>query len=573
MIMEYLNDMMPQKKYTYSSLFGLMVLLLCLSCGQDNSNRWQRFKSIFDLSSTSPTLGLNGEAPIKLNIADYQNTFSKFNGINKSFYDSLLEASNGEIVWDSIHRIQTLKYTTKNNAKDSLFKVFGWHPYWMGSSFKDYNYDLLNYISWYSYDIEPSTGVNRNSNSIEKLKTEGLDLIAKAKSKNCKTLLTISNHGRDNNRIFLSNDSIQEVLIQNVLGLIQNLDLNGVDVNFENIPRSYGANMTAFVKMFSSKLKSANPEYLFSLTITSENNGQLADIESLNDHVDFFPLMAYDFHFTGSKEDGSIAPLDAPENEPSIKTTVAKYLKDGLEPSKILLGLPYYGRAWTSRNAKMNDKDAAYDNSYKYRTIMNLYEEKYNVKYDELSQSAYFLFKNENGRYHKIWFEDSTTLYKKYQWAKKMKLGGTAIWTLGYDNGRKELWENLDRTLSRDSSVFNQVLVETNASFNIAAFINEYQVPVFISAFFLILFSILGFFISLFDWKVRSLLFKNKSSRLFLVLSSFGFISFLYMIILLLKNQSIFSGSVMTLLLGMLLGGMLAYGIDYIFKQYRQRLP
>ena len=56
----------------------------------------------------------------------------------------------------------------------------------MGSAFKSYNYDLLSYISWFSYDVDPISGSYSNPDVIQELRDSGKELIQLAQEKDSK---------------------------------------------------------------------------------------------------------------------------------------------------------------------------------------------------------------------------------------------------------------------------------------------------------------------------------------------------------------------------------------------------
>ena len=44
-------------------------------------------------------------------------------------------------------------------------EVFGWHPYWMDSNWESYPLDLLSTISYFSYKVDPNTGLCQNQSN------------------------------------------------------------------------------------------------------------------------------------------------------------------------------------------------------------------------------------------------------------------------------------------------------------------------------------------------------------------------------------------------------------------------
>ncbi len=75
------------------------------------------------------------------------------------------------------------------------------------------------------------------------------------------------------------------------------------------------------------------------------------DLPSLSQSLDFLNLMAYDMHGTWESTADHLAPLyqrswdtDSTNN---IDTVVSYYISNGLTASKINLGIPLYGNAWS----------------------------------------------------------------------------------------------------------------------------------------------------------------------------------------------------------------------------------
>ncbi len=545
----------------------------------EQPSRWHRFKNIFDLASAKAKISeslpdFNADS---LSILEKSETlFSLINGYDKSYYDSLLEAHNGEIYWDSLQRIE-LRYGTPGRQRDTTYQIFGWHPFWMGNAYKDYQFGLLSYVSWFSYDIDPNTGSYDNAKVISELKQT--ELIKEAKAKGCKVLLTITNHGREKTRTFLDNYSNQfNVLSDSVLHLVKTLGMDGIDVNFEfeDTKTGYGRQYTGFIKRLSNELKRENPDYTLSLTLQKLNNGRIHDISSLNDYVDIFVLTGYDFHYPGSKKDGPIAPLRSANGSLSLETIVENYLNEGVLEEKLILALPYYGAVWAGPKNAVRTTGNTFKRHLSYRSMQATYQKLGKPSYDDESESAYYLFRNQDNQYEKVWFDDSTTLKNKFDWIKNRNLAGVGIWALGYDNGRNELWNALDLSFAADTLVVLSIF--TSEIFNVVSWLSDYQIPIFITALFYAFFVGLGFFISLFDWRVRNYLFGNKSSRLIFILSIFGIIAFIYMLILVFNNNyekvwDNLNGSTALLVTGLLLGGVICGLIFKAYRKHRNNLP
>ena len=226
-------------------------------------------------------------------------------------------------------------------------EVFGWHPYWMGNSWQNYPFELLSTVSYFSYKVDPHTGSYSNPEQIEDWRTTGL--IDSAKLKKTKILLTVSSHGRSNNHDFLGDRGKWSVLIDSVTRLIKDRDADGVDVNFEQLPYMKRERFSFFVKQLREQLDNRfnNKKAILSITLPAVDSREIFDITELQKHADLLVIMGYDYN-TGNQIQGAVAPLRSVEGHSiSLSNTVEFYLNSGIDPSKTVLALPYYGSMWT----------------------------------------------------------------------------------------------------------------------------------------------------------------------------------------------------------------------------------
>ena len=97
-----------------------------------------------------------------------------------------------------------------------------------------------------------------------------------------------------------------------------------------------------------SVLDAARPGLQITFDITA--SVPTYDIAALtaDDAADAVFLMAYDFIGNSADHAASHSPLDDPVNHFDIRTTVAELLGVA-DPAHTILGLPWYGRAWTTK--------------------------------------------------------------------------------------------------------------------------------------------------------------------------------------------------------------------------------
>ncbi len=233
-------------------------------------------------------------------------------------------------------------------------KVYGWHPYWYGTSYKSYDYNLLSRISYFSLKVDPKTG---NFEDIHFWKTT--PLIDMAKSGGTRIDLTITNFGAKNNAEFLQSKKAQSKLIKNTIKLLKLRGADGVCIDFESVPGSMRDEFSSFINKFSKEMKGKLPEATLSLALYAVDWHNVFNIKEINPAVDQFILMAYDYHTASSKKAGPVAPINSGKiwSPFNVKKSIENYLKKGVPASKLLLSVPYYGQEWKTAKSKFPSKN------------------------------------------------------------------------------------------------------------------------------------------------------------------------------------------------------------------------
>ena len=342
--------------------------------------------------------------------------------------------------WDSLHGITHHPDARTASKPNPSFKVFGWHPHYMGTAFRSYNFNLLWAVSYFSYEVNPSTG---SYSSIHDWKeTELIDL---AKKSGTKVFLTATNFGADQNTEFLENPAAQKTFADSIVHLLQERDGNGVTVDFEDVPEDQAENFTRFILDLSDHLKQANPNFMISITLPGIDWHSAYRAEKMIDAVDLFIVMGYDYYYSGSKVAGPVAPLESGDLwEPyNLESTLRYYLNKGIPKKQLLIASPYYGREWKTAGTTIPSSATASLGSHLYRDIRQTIDSlSLTPEVDTVSWSRYIA--RDVKESSQLWFDDSLTLGEKWDWIIRNDLGGIGIWALGYDNGYADLWELLE---------------------------------------------------------------------------------------------------------------------------------
>jgi len=479
--------------------------------------------------------------------AEQEYTFSKDPDLKSIQYDSV----NNEF-YKSIGAGEKLK--------DDVV-VMGWHPYWMGNSYKEYRYKMLSIISFYSYDINPNTGGASNPEVIDSLAKSSLP--DSAVKYGTKLFLSVTSFGKKNNRKFLNDEQSKEIFISEVLSLMNTKKgaFGGVDLDFEQVDTSDAPKFTEFVKQLSSRLTSAGYSLILNVPYFNDNN--VFDYKALAGHVLYFNIMGYDFSGEYSTYPGSVSPINSLETQPSLETVVNDFLNLGIPGKKIILSLPLYGVTWdVTQLAKGGGSE--YEASLPYYMIKSKYGALYNPFYDALSGSFFYLIE-ENEKRKMCWFENGVSLDLKFKWAQNKGLKGIGLWALGYEQNSNEIWKAVENNYGSELIQIEPVEVKLSGPFGIAKAIVSKKRMIGLSFLIFAAFLALGFTLSLRDWRVREVLFQSQAFRfvygaVFLLMTIIGLQWWLY-------NDENWS-----LVIGLIAGAIGIGIINILFNRYREDL-
>ncbi len=158
-------------------------------------------------------------------------------------------------------------------------------------------------------------------------------------------------------------------------------------------------------------------------------------------YLDWINLMTYDLHGTWDKITNFNAPLYQDTNDPgdaslNVDAVVQDYLEAGIPADKLVMGVPFYGYAWTGASYN-NDglyQECAYPKMGKaptYTEVLTDYLPTYKRFWNAESQVPYLY--NINTAVF-VSYEDPQSISAKAGYAKDKNLAGVMIWELSQGN-------------------------------------------------------------------------------------------------------------------------------------------
>ncbi|WP_114499065.1 glycosyl hydrolase family 18 protein [Fontibacillus phaseoli] len=213
-------------------------------------------------------------------------------------------------------------------------------------------------------------------------------------------------------------------------------DLDGINIDYENVHTKDGPNLTQFMR----ELRPLAMEYglVVSIDVTPKSNSEMwsafLDRRALSETVDYIVLMAYDEHWAASPVAGSVASL------PWVRSSVTRILEeDDVSPDQLILGIPLYTRVWTETveegQTKVKSKAIGMK---KAQEIIK--EKKLTPKLSEETGQNYVEYK-EDGALNRIWLEDAESLNRRVDLAQSLGLAGVGTWTRGFAS--EQAWDVL----------------------------------------------------------------------------------------------------------------------------------
>jgi hypothetical protein len=161
--------------------------------------------------------------------------------------------------------------------------------------------------------------------------------------------------------------------------------------------------------------------------------------------VDHYIIMGYDYYYSGSTTAGPNDPLYqfGTSYNYTLSRSITDYLEKGCPASKLILGLPSYGREWSTTSLSVPSGTTATGVSRTYSYIQNNTTGFYtptNHSYENASQSDMYLFMN-GATPKQCFITEEGAFSKRLQHVLNAGIGGIGMWALGYDDGYTELWD------------------------------------------------------------------------------------------------------------------------------------
>ncbi|MFN3916537.1 MAG: glycosyl hydrolase family 18 protein [Flavobacteriales bacterium] len=341
-----------------------------------------------------------------------------------------------DMYYESNNQAATIQKSARNCSANKV--VYGWHPYWSNGLQINYDWNLLSHLCYFSYEVDANTGNAINTYNFATTPVVTTALNNGVKVHLCVTLF--SNH-----TTFFGNPTARQTLITNLINMIQARGAHGVNIDFESMASSQSANYTAFMIDLCNQMHAAIPGSEVTTALHAVDWSGFYDMAVLNNYVDYFMIMGYDYYWSGSNPAGPNDPLFhfGSTYDYNLSKSTTYYQHQGASLSKLVMGLPYYGRDWPVSSFSLPAPTTGTGVSRTYKVVKDNTSGNFsptNRNYESASRSTYYNY-TASGVMRQCFISEENDLRERMDFINKRGLAGVGVWALGYDDGYTELWD------------------------------------------------------------------------------------------------------------------------------------
>ncbi len=227
--------------------------------------------------------------------------------------------------------------------------------------------------------------------------------------------------------VVLSNTSSRERLENKLLSLAIEYNLDGLNIDFETIKEENGEDFIQFVREMA--VKCSNNGIVLSINdYVPVSYREYYNYEEQGEVADYVVIMAYDEHYSGSEEAGSVSSIGF------VNDAVSK-ITGMVSEERVIMALPFYTRLWKLSNEGLTS--AAYSMSGA-QSILD--DRKVKPSWDTAT-GQYYAEYQEGGATFQIWLEEEKSIEEKLKAVTQGGVHNVSFWRLGFE--KTEVWNTV----------------------------------------------------------------------------------------------------------------------------------
>lgn len=296
--------------------------------------------------------------------------------------------------------------------------------------------DGVNVVSPSFFSLERGS----NGEIYDNAKYDGAEYIEWAHNNNYQVWAMFSNNSlKDTTSQILNDYEKRETMIENLMDLVEEYNLDGVNVDFENMNESDKDVYSRFLIELAPRLKKIGKTLSVDVTAPdgSETWSLCFDRNTIANVADYIVFMAYDQYGTSSNKAGTTAGYNW------VEANVKKFLgQEDVDPEKIILGIPLYMRLWEEE-----EDGTAKPEVVNMRNMFDVLPENQVATWDE-ELKQYYVEYEEDGKKYKMWIENEKSVGEKINLANQYNLAGIAFWEKDRETN-DEFWTFVKEQLNK----------------------------------------------------------------------------------------------------------------------------
>ena len=231
--------------------------------------------------------------------------------------------------------------------------------------------------------------------------------------------------------------SVRSRIIEQLLAEAASCGMDGINVDFENLKEAGIPHYLQFLRELTSAAHAQNLVVSVDTPVPQAYTMYYQRGEQAR-FVDYMLVMAYDEHFAGSEEAGSVSSL------PFVQQAVEEMTRV-MPADQVICGIPFYTRVWTEKfgQSAITSEVLGMDGAKNYAKE-NQMTETWDASLGQNVATA----ETSDARYT-IWMEDEQSMEEKLKVIQSADLAGVAEWKLGFE--RADVWSLISEYIETNS--------------------------------------------------------------------------------------------------------------------------
>ena len=239
-----------------------------------------------------------------------------------------------------------------------------------------------------------------------------------------------------------ASDSLINIFVDDLVRLINECDLDGIDMDWETPTQATKTNYTRLMKVVREKVKANNPAHLVTSALGAGPWQYVKfDLENSHKYLDYINLMSYDMQ-TNAKASYQNALYKSSKGytltQCSIDQTLPLYNALGVPNEKIIIGVPFYARVFKNTNGlgQASEANGSATQEFLYTNFLSKTVSGVTVGWDDECKVPYIYDANNKKFYS---YENEKSIGIKCQYIHDKGLAGMMYWQRTQDYNNKLL--------------------------------------------------------------------------------------------------------------------------------------